>query len=97
MSQLEAQSPDLRVNVQAIIDGLHQRYGQLMAHLLQENAESAAGLDQLQTQLSEALSRIRVMEEMLAEYHAEKQDAGPDSKTSRDDPDMPNDYPGGLR
>lgn len=54
---------NLRVNVQSIIDQLHQRYAKQIAGLVQENAELAAAQDMLLAENAELSSKIKALTE----------------------------------
>lgn len=69
MAKLEDQPATVRVNMNAILDGVHSRYGQQLANLVQENSETAAAMAQLSDQLAEANQKVAVLDGM-------RQDAG---------------------
>lgn len=77
MAKLEDQPATVRVNMNAILDGVHSRYGQQLANLVQENSETAAAMAQLTSQLAEANQKVAALESLLADVPEQAQEILP--------------------
>lgn len=57
--------PDVPINVPDVFAELHHRYGQIVAQLLQENAELVTALNNLSRQLADAQAHIAALKAVI--------------------------------
>lgn len=60
MSQQPQQAGHVSVSMKSIIDMLHQKYGRLVAGLMQENAETQAALEAVSGERDELAQRLAI-------------------------------------
>lgn len=68
--QVQPQMNDVPVSVDAFISRLQQRYGRMVAELMQENAELGAGVTALREARAEATDRVAGLESALASFQS---------------------------
>lgn len=64
--QVESQAPDVPISVDAFVNRLQQRYGKMVAELMQENAELGAGIAALREAVAERNDQMAGMQAAFA-------------------------------